>query len=135
MTHIEGIQQITPNGEVGSDLCLRNPDVRQFWLALTEDYLRSYDLDGIMWGSERQGPLNNLLYANHNRPGREIGCFCPHCQAAAKKEGINVERAGCFQRCESGDGIKENGRPSDGAFVTFWRLLLRYPEVLAWENL
>lgn len=70
MAHIEGIQQITLNGEVGSNLCLRNPDVRQFWLALTQDYLHSYDLDGIRWESERQGPLNNLLYAKHNRPGR-----------------------------------------------------------------
>jgi hypothetical protein len=26
-------------------------------------------------------------------------------------------------------------RPSDGYFVTFWRLLLEYPEILAWEKL
>ena len=26
-------------------------------------------------------------------------------------------------------------RPRDGYFTTFWRLLLKYPEVLAWENL
>ncbi|HEX6971632.1 MAG TPA: hypothetical protein VF234_05395, partial [Limnochordia bacterium] len=26
-------------------------------------------------------------------------------------------------------------RPADGHFVTFWRLLLAYPEVLAWEKL
>src|SRR3989449_5207767 len=25
-------------------------------------------------------------------------------------------------------------RPSDGYFVTFWRLLLEYPEILAWEK-
>ena len=28
-----------------------------------------------------------------------------------------------------------NPRPSDGYFVTFWRLLLKYPEILAWEQL
>ncbi len=33
------------------------------------------------------------------------------------------------------DSIKENGPSLDGAFVSFWRLLLQYPEVLAWENL
>ncbi|MGH7494766.1 MAG: family 10 glycosylhydrolase [bacterium] len=137
MAHIEGIQQITPSGEVGLNLCLRNPDVRQFWLALTEDYLRSYDLDGIMWGSERQGPLNNLLYANHNRPGREIGCFCQHCQVAAKDAGVSFARAreGFLKLLEWRANLAENGRPVDGAFVTFWRLLLRYPEVLAWQNL
>jgi hypothetical protein len=26
-------------------------------------------------------------------------------------------------------------RPSDGYFVTFWRLLLKFPEILAWEQL
>ena len=26
-------------------------------------------------------------------------------------------------------------RPVDGAFVTFWRILVEYPEVLAWERL
>jgi len=25
--------------------------------------------------------------------------------------------------------------PADGAFVTFWRLLVKYPEILAWERL
>src|SRR5437899_10455082 len=25
--------------------------------------------------------------------------------------------------------------PRDGSFVSFWRLLLNYPELLAWENL
>ena len=24
-----------------------------------------YDVDGLMWGSERQGPLGNVLVANH----------------------------------------------------------------------
>lgn len=26
-------------------------------------------------------------------------------------------------------------KDSDGAFTSFWRILLRYPEVLAWQNL
>jgi hypothetical protein len=26
-------------------------------------------------------------------------------------------------------------RPRDGYFTEFWRLLLKYPEALAWENL
>ena len=43
--------------------CARNPSTRNFWLGLVEDYLRSYDVDGLMWGSERQGPLGNALVA------------------------------------------------------------------------
>jgi hypothetical protein len=26
-------------------------------------------------------------------------------------------------------------RPGDGGYVEFWRLMLRYPEMLAWESL
>src|SRR5438270_722574 len=31
--------------------------------------------------------------------------------------------------------LRGGQRPADGAFVTFWRLLVRYPELLAWERL
>ena len=42
-------------------ICFNNPNVRNFLLGLVEDYTRSYEVDGIMWCSERMGPLNNLL--------------------------------------------------------------------------
>src|SRR5256885_7531836 len=75
--------------------CHRNPNTRAFWLGLVEDYLRSYDVDGLMWGSERQGPLDNALTANHGGGGAggRVGCFCQYCTAAARKEGVNVDRA------------------------------------------
>ena len=31
--------------------------------------------------------------------------------------------------------MKGGERPTDGAFVTFWRILVEHPEVLAWERL
>src|SRR6266487_4617624 len=31
--------------------------------------------------------------------------------------------------------LRAGQRPTDGAFVTFWRLLVKYPELLAWERL
>ncbi|MDQ3255886.1 MAG: hypothetical protein M3R15_18645, partial [Acidobacteriota bacterium] len=51
--------EVTVHGKPGARPCLRNPNTRNFWLGMVEDYLRSYDVDGLMWGSERQGPLNN----------------------------------------------------------------------------
>ena len=92
-----------------------------------------------MFGSERQGPLNTALGASHGggaAPGT-VGCFCPHCLAAARKEGINVERAkrGYLALERWIDGMKGGQRPTDGAFVTFWRILVEQPEVLAWERL
>src|SRR3989442_14585079 len=119
--------------------CHRNPNTRNFWLGLAEDYLRSYDVDGLMWGSERQGPLDNALGASHgsSSAGGVIACFCPQCLAAARQEGINIERArdGYLALERWAAALRAGQRPADGAFVTFWRLLVKYPELLAWERL
>lgn len=118
--------------------CSNNPNYRNFLLGLFEDYARSYEIDGLMWGSERQGALSNALGAFHGGgrvdPGR-VTCFCRFCEAKAKKQGIDVERAKQgFRELEKFVRAGRAGeRPPDGYYVTFWRLLLRYPEMLAWE--
>ncbi len=119
--------------------CYNNPMYRAWLLGLVEDYSRSYEIDGIMWGSERQGPLFNALGAYHNGaksdPGR-VTCFCEFCVKKAKDMGIDADRARRgFGELET---FVRNGRagkrPRDGYFVSFWRLLLHYPELLAWDN-
>src|SRR5919201_4338295 len=106
-------------------VCYRNPNTLNFWLGLTEDQLRSYDLDGLMFGSERQGPLHAAIGASHGgdpSPGT-VGCFCRYCLDAAKTEGVDADRARKgFLALESWvNGLVKDGRkPSDGAFVTFW---------------
>jgi hypothetical protein len=131
--------EIDVHGKPAARVCYRNPHTLNFWLGLTEDYLRSYDVDGLMFGSERQGPLNTALGASHGGgpAPATVGCFCPHCIAAARKEGINVDRAraGYLALERWIDGMKGGQRPVDGAFVTFWRILVQHPEVLAWERL
>ncbi|HEV8381335.1 MAG TPA: hypothetical protein VGQ29_07115, partial [Gemmatimonadales bacterium] len=69
--------------------------------------------------------------------GNRIGCFCPHCLDAARARGIDAGRAReGFLALERWVTARRAGeRPTDGAFVTFWRLLLTYPEILAWERL
>jgi hypothetical protein len=120
--------------------CNNNPYYRGYLLGLVEDYTRSYEIDGIMWGSERQGGLHNALGAFHNGGGTDPGrstCFCEFCQKKGRDLGIDVERA----RAGFGEIEKyvragrAHQRPRDGYYVTFWRILLRYPELLAWENL
>ncbi len=135
---IELLQERDLHGRNAGTLCFNNPDVRNFWLGLVEDYTRSYDVDGLMWGSERQGALGQALGANHgggrNDPGRAT-CFCRFCEEKARRQGIN------FARVKEGytaleafvRDLRARRRPVDGAFVTFWRLVLRYPEILAWE--
>ena len=119
--------------------CYNNPMYRAWLLGLVEDYSRSYEIDGIMWGSERQGALFNALGAYHNGaksdPGR-VTCFCEFCVKKAKDMGIDADRARRgFGELETfvRDG-RAGKRPRDGYYVSFWRLLLRYPELLAWDN-
>jgi hypothetical protein len=131
-------REVVLTGPASTFVCARNPHTRHFWLGLVEDYLRSYDVDGLMWGSERQGPLGNVLGTNHGGAGAggRVACFCQYCVEAAKKDGIDVDRARAgYTELVNWAARLGGGRPSDGAFVTFWRLLVKYPEILAWERL
>jgi len=132
-------QEVVLAGPASDFACSRNPHTRNFWLGLVEDYLRSYDVDGLMWGSERQGPLGNVLVANHGGAGAggRVACFCQYCLAEAKTRGIDVDRAkaGYTQLMAWADAVRAGRKPADGAFVTFWRCLVKYPEILAWEKL
>jgi hypothetical protein len=103
-----------------------------------EDFARSYDVDGIMWGSERQGALCDTLGATHDTPPIDPGnvtCFCDFCLKRAREHGINPDRArqGFLELEKFVRASRAGKRPSDGHFVEFWRLLLRYPELAAWE--
>jgi hypothetical protein len=136
---LDQAREVALTGQPPTTVCSRNPNTRNFWLGMVEDYLRSYDVDGLMWGSERQGPLGNLLVANHGGAGAggRIACFCRYCVDAARKEGIKVDRAreGYTQLAAWADAVRAGRKPTDGALVTFWRLLVKYPEILAWERL
>jgi len=129
------VSEIDPWGRRTGTPCFNHPDYRNWHLSLIEDYVKSYDIAGIAWASERQGPLGNLVGGGWNTRG--IGCFCEHCRRLAIERGINVERAKEAYRVlmDYFASARRGERPSDGYFVTFWRLLLEYPEILAWEKL
>ena len=58
---------------------------------MTKDICSSYDIDGLMWSSERQGPFNNAIQPfKGERPTNRITCFCPHHRKAAKARGIDL---------------------------------------------
>ena len=137
---IQALQEKDLHGQNATTLCFNNPNYRAFLLALVEDYARSWPLDGIMWGSERQGAFSNALGASHggasHDPGR-VTCFCEYCRRKAEARGIDFERARQgFTALEAFVRKARQGyRPIDGYYVELWRLMLRYPELLAWENL
>ena len=113
--------------------CWNHPDYRNWWADTAEDLFRTYQLDGLQWGAERQGPLMNVILPWNDNPPV---CFCEHCVARGRAHGIDAERArqGFEQLYLYARGlIAGNPRPAGGVFTDFLRVLLRYPEILAWE--
>lgn len=140
MPGFEKIAEVDLNGRVGGSTCFNNLNARNFLVALVENWFRHNELDGMMWESERQGPLNNTLgahFGNFNRDSR-IYCFCEHCVNKGKDQGIKVERvrAGYAALDQWVRQVVElNGGDGGGSFVSLWRVLLDYPEVLEWHRL
>ena len=140
LPNVDKLQERDLHGRPAETLCVNNPEYRNFLTGLVEDYTRSYEIDGLMWGSERQGALCDSIGATHDIPPvdpGEVTCFCEFCQAKAKQRGVNPDRArqGFLELEKFVRASRANTRPVDGYYVEFWRLLLRYPELVAWEML
>jgi hypothetical protein len=127
-------QEVQFDGANSTNLCFNNPNYKNWLLGAVEDYARSYEIDGIMWGSEREGAFANMLRGSNPR---SVTCFCQYCAAKARSRGVSPERAraGFTALTEFVDAARQNRKPIDGYYVTVWRLMLRYPEMLAWEML
>jgi hypothetical protein len=126
-------------GRQAGTLCLFNPNVRTFWTSIVTDLCKSYDIDGILFFNERNGPLLTALGASHFQTiaSSRVTCFCEHHQKAAKEHGIDFERAkqGYLKIDQFVQASLKDQRPSDGYFVEFQRILLDYPEIVAYDRL
>jgi hypothetical protein len=62
---------------------------------LATDLCKPYDIDGILFFNERNGPLLNALGASHAQSiaSSRATCFCEHHQKAARERGISFDRA------------------------------------------
>jgi hypothetical protein len=114
--------------------CWNHPEYVGFWADTMEDLFKSYDLDGVQWGAERQGPLMNVISPwNNDSPA----CFCEFCGARARAAGVDPARAKegfrALYTYVQGQ-VAGQPRPADGQFAGFVRVLLRYPEILGWET-
>ena len=120
-------------GKTVNVACWNHPEYRAWWNDTVEDLFRTYDLDGFQWGAERMGPLMNVILPwNDSAPT----CFCEHCVSRGKAHGIDPERARkgfddlfVYVRALVAGTLK----PPSGAFTGFLGILIRYPEILAWE--
>jgi hypothetical protein len=119
------------DGKISAQPCRNNPQWMAWWDAIVSDTMKSYPLDGFQWGAERMGPLSSVLWK-----GAIPFCFCEHCETRAKREGINAARArqgfgelhAFITKLHAGVAA-----PSDGVFTNVMRLLMKFPEVFAWD--
>ncbi len=131
------VTEIDVYGRRTTSPCFNHPDYRAHLSGKIESLLNGYssEVDGIAWGCERMGPFQNMIGGTWSTAG--ISCFCEHCRTKARGRDISTERAqqGYRQLDQLFRAAAQDRRPVDGYFVTFWRLLLEYPEILGWEKL
>ncbi|MBI2946869.1 MAG: hypothetical protein HYY23_04430 [Verrucomicrobia bacterium] len=136
---VKEVAEVDLQGRKAGTLCLFHPEVRAFWTGLAEDLCRSYDIDGILFFNERNGPLLNALGASHSQSiaSSRTTCFCEHHQKAARDRGIDFQRAyqGFRKLDKFVQAALKGERPGDGYFVEFWRLLVENPEIILWDRL
>ena len=130
------VLQVDAWGRTDNYACLRNPDYVNWWLSVVEDQVKSYPLDGLMFGSERNGPLGNTIGRGGLARNANPYCFCGYCIAAGDGRGIDCRRAregyvALFDLTQ-----EETQEPDgDSSFVRYLRLLLTYPEIVGWDQL
>jgi len=119
--------------------CMNHPDYRNYWISTIRDMFSRYELDGLLLGFERGGPLAPLLFH-----GQVPHCFCSYCQTKAERLGIHAGRAreGMKQLYEfyqrwSPEVLDPEGpqAPLDGFFLSVMKIIMRYPEILSWHRL
>lgn len=117
--------------------CFSNPDYRNWHLGLIEDYINSYPLDGLTWSSARPSPMDRLMQEPTLQGQGRAVCYCAFCKARAVDRGIDWRRAqeGYRKLVSWNAQVAAGDLPGEGAFVVFWRLLMTYPEILAWQGL
>jgi hypothetical protein len=131
------VTEVDVYGRRTTSPCFNHPDYRAHLSGKIESLLNGYPelVDGIAWGCERMGPFQNMIGGTWSTVG--ISCFCEYCRAKARERGISVDRAqsGYRKLDDLWRAASKDERPVDGYFVSFWRLLLDYPEILSWEKL
>ena len=137
MPNFEKIAEVDLYGRPGRSTCFNNPEARLFLTSMVQDWFANNELDGMMWESERQGPLNTALRADFSgATSRSICCFCAHCTRKARAMGINVERAraGFIALDRWVNEPYSNAQKDAKSAIALWRIMLDYPELLAWQS-
>jgi hypothetical protein len=118
-------------GRTATRPSLMNPGYRAWWRSVIDDWFSNHELDGMLWGIERQSPLMDIFRADSSTG------FDEYFVAEARARGIDVQRAieGYREVDRFLQSVRKGERPRDGVFVTLLRHLLHHPEVLMWEKM
>ena len=97
VSDIPGVKEsaeVDLQGRRAGTLCLFHPDVRAFWSGLAADLCKSYDIDGILFFNERNGPLLNALAASHAQSiaSSRVTCFCEFHQQAVQQSPLELRQ-------------------------------------------
>ena len=130
--NFETILSIDVYGQRRRRPCMNNPNYRAWLFGTLRDMFENYPVDGIQYGAERCGPMSDLVFWDD-----VPGCFCEHCTKLGRERGIDVARAKegftefhkYFVSLQKGEA-----NPTDGAFIGLIRIVMEYPELLAWEQ-
>jgi hypothetical protein len=137
--YIKDYTEVDLSGKRGQPMCFYKPDVQEFWTSLVTDLCSSYDIDGILFFNERNGPLTNTIGANFDVGfnSSRITCFCDDHKREALRAGIDFERTkeGYRKLDQLVQSSLKDKRPSDGYYVAFTRLMLAYPEITAYHQM
>jgi hypothetical protein len=131
--HGEKVGSVDIFGKPGKLPCRNHPEYRAFLRGMLANTVETYEIDGFQRGSEKEGPLSYLLLY-----GEVPYCFCVHCQARGRKEGIHPKRARLgFEKLYHfvSSLIHGDTPPAEGIFPVLLRHFFRWPEILKWENM
>jgi hypothetical protein len=118
-------------GKTATRPSLLNPHYRTWWRSIIDDWFSNHELDGMLWGIERQSPLMDIFRADSSTG------FDEYFIAEGRARGIDPQRAIAGYRAvdEFLGRVRKGERPRDGVFIMLLRLLLHHPEVLMWEKM
>lgn len=126
------VLSVNYKGMLYENPCWNNENYRNWWLATVEDMFKRYPLDGFKYGSERPGPISQLL------AGKEAGCFCRYCRERGARQGIQAEKAKEGFRV-LGEWIRDLKRgsadTSEGILMSTFRIFLEHPAMIQWDQL
>jgi len=81
-------------GKTATRPSLMNPHYRAWWRSVIDDWFSNHELDGMLWGIERQSPLMDIFRADTSTG------FDEYFVAEARARGIRIGRCGFGEHLE-----------------------------------